>query len=175
METNQSIIICEKSTEVGSEIKDIQTNIAICYIIPIPISLGQDTKLSPQLTCSRRSAEDEALMSAVLGGRRRGFLLEIVEKTEKGDSSGGSNYPGWKRVVTKLASLQELRESLQGLSLACTDISSDKVGHNKISDLPTVINTQYGCNTFYFPNSQREENFTSFFTSGFIRCFHTGH
>ena len=68
-------------------------------------------------------------MSAVLGGRRRGFLLEIVEKTEKGDSSGGSSgYPGWKRVVTKLASLQELRESLQGLSLACTDISSDKVG-----------------------------------------------
>ena len=27
----------------------------------------------------------------------------------------------------KLASLQELRESLQGLSTACTDISSDKV------------------------------------------------
>ena len=96
-------------------------------------------------------------MSAILGGRKRGFILEIVEKTEKADS-GGSSYPGWKRVVTKerahlispppalwtspdfcrgelndpflqLASLQELRESLQGLSTACTDISSDKVSN----------------------------------------------
>lgn len=39
-------------------------------------------------------------MSAILGGRKKGFLLEIVEKTEKADS-GGSSYPGWKRVVTK--------------------------------------------------------------------------
>ena len=54
------------------------------------------------MTCSRRSAEDEALMAAVLGGRKRGFLLEIVEKTEKSDSgAGGCNYPGWKRVLTK--------------------------------------------------------------------------
>ena len=54
------------------------------------------------MTCSRRSAEDEALMAAVLGGRKRGFLLEIVEKTEKSESSaGGCNYPGWKRVLTK--------------------------------------------------------------------------
>ena len=75
------------------------------------------------------------MMAAILGGRKRGFLLEIVEKTEKGDSSGGGgggcNYPGWKRVLTKMASLQELRESLQGLSAACTDISSDKV-HSKL-------------------------------------------
>ena len=41
-------------------------------------------------------------MAAVLGGRKRGFLLEIVEKTEKSDSgAGGCNYPGWKRVLTK--------------------------------------------------------------------------
>ena len=66
------------------------------------------------------------MMSAILGSRKRGFMLEIVEKSEKGES-GGCSYAGWKKVLTKLASLEELRESLQVLSTACTDISSDKV------------------------------------------------
>ena len=92
------------------------------------------------MTCSRRSAEDEALMSAILGSRKRGFLLEIVEKTEKGESGWGCSYPGWKRVLTKMASLQDLRESLQGLSTACTDISSDKVTLHYLVQFSSIWN-----------------------------------
>ena len=132
-----SIIICKKLVHQRPSIR--------------PICLS-DVRLT-KMICSRRCAEDEALMAAILGGRKRGFLLEIVEKTEKGDSGGsggGCTYPGWKRVLTKMASLQELRESLQGLSTACTDISSDKVAswiqEKYFNILTTTTPASIGCN-----------------------------
>lgn len=79
-----------------------------------------------QAVTQRRSPEDERLMATVLGGRKRGFILEIVSKSgpERGESEYG--YVGWRRVLTRLPSLQELRDSLQGLATACADVSSDK-------------------------------------------------
>ena len=99
------------------------------YIVSFPYhEFSELSILLFQLCCFRRCMEDEALMSAILGSRKRGFLLEIVERSEAGESVGWS-YAGWKKVLTKLPSLQELRQSLQGLSSACSDISSDKVAN----------------------------------------------
>ena len=67
-------------------------------------------------------------MFGILGNRPRGFLLDLQSNT-KGGVTGESDhgYPGWKRVVNRVPSLQDLRESLSGLSSACQDVSSDKV------------------------------------------------
>ena len=36
------------------------------------------------------------------------------------------NFERWKKVVVRLPGLQELRDSLTGLTVACNDINSDK-------------------------------------------------
>ena len=68
------------------------------------------------------------MMSAILGNRPRGFLLDL-QSGLKGGITGESEvgYPGWKRVVNKVPSLQEIRESLSGLCSACQDVASEKV------------------------------------------------
>ena len=66
-------------------------------------------------------------MSAILGHRPRGFILDIVSKV---DTAAGNTvterevgYPGWKRVVQKLPSPADLRESLISLSAACLEVN----------------------------------------------------
>ena len=36
-------------------------------------------------------------------------------------------YPGWKKVINKMPSLVDMRESLSSLANACHDVGSDKV------------------------------------------------
>ena len=36
-------------------------------------------------------------------------------------------YPGWKKVINKMPSLVDIRESLSSLANACHDVGSDKV------------------------------------------------
>ena len=68
------------------------------------------------------------MMFAILGNRPRGFLLDL-QSGLKGGITGESEvgYPGWKRVVNRVPSLQEIRESLSGLCSACQDVASEKV------------------------------------------------
>ena len=72
--------------------------------------------------------QDEKMMSAILGNRPRGFLLDLQSGSKAGVTSESElSYPGWKRVVNKVPSLQDLRESLSGLFSACQDVASEKV------------------------------------------------
>ena len=77
--------------------------------------------------------QDEKMMSAILGNRPRGFLLDLQSGSKAGVTSESElSYPGWKRVVNKVPSLQELRESLSGLFSACQDVASEKVNHHLV-------------------------------------------
>ena len=72
--------------------------------------------------------QDEKMMSAILGNRPRGFLLDLQSGSKGGVTSESElGYPGWKRVVNRVPSLQDLRESLSGLFSACQDVASEKV------------------------------------------------
>ena len=87
--------------------------------------------------------EEEKMMAAVIGDRKRGFIMELVDKTGSDPDCG---YPHWKRVVTKVPSLAELRDSLTGVSSVCTDLASDKwlsrLGTTKwLSYVKEVLNT----------------------------------
>ena len=71
------------------------------------------------------------MMSAILGNRPRGFLLDLQSGSKAGVTSESElSYPGWKRVVNKVPSLLDLRESLSGLSSACQDVTSEKVNRS---------------------------------------------
>ena len=77
--------------------------------------------------------QDEKMMFAILGNRPRGFLLDLHSGMKGGVTSESEyGYPGWKRVVNKVPSLQELRESLSGLFSACQDVTSEKVNHHLV-------------------------------------------
>ena len=81
------------------------------------------------LSLSRRCTEDERLVAALLGTRKRGFLLDLVASTggkERRQGDLESGYPKWKKVVQRLPGLQELRESLASLGTAVVDTTSDK-------------------------------------------------
>ena len=91
----------------------------------------------------------------MLNGRKRGFILDVQVKglvdnfvvwsrwsskaredreTWKQDipgrislqSPGAPQMQRWKKVVVRLPGLQELRDSLTGLTVACNDVNSDK-------------------------------------------------
>ena len=92
----------------------------------------------------------------MLGGRKRGFILDVQvkglvdnfvvpglggqagrEKTGRHGSrisqveyppkaKGLLNLERWKKVVVRLPGLQELKDSLTGLTVACNDVNSDK-------------------------------------------------
>ena len=71
--------------------------------------------------------QDEKMMSAILGNRPRGFLLDLQSGSKGGVTSESElGYPGWKRVVNRVPSLQDLRESLSGLFSACQGVASEK-------------------------------------------------
>ena len=73
------------------------------------------------------------MMFSILGNRPRGFLLDLQSGMKGGITSESEyGYPGWKRVVNKVPSLQELRESLSGLFSACQDVASEKVKHHLV-------------------------------------------
>ena len=113
-------------------------------------------RASAPLSPGRRSNDDEKAVAAVLGGRKRGFILDVQvkglvdnfvvpglggqarrEKTGRHGSrisqveyppkaKGLLNLERWKKVVVRLPGLQELRDSLTGLTVACNDVNSDK-------------------------------------------------
>lgn len=67
-------------------------------------------------------------MLAILGNRPRGFHLDLQSGIKGGITSESEyGYPGWKRVVNRVPSLMDLRESLSGLFSACQDAASEKV------------------------------------------------
>ena len=114
-------------------------------------------RASAPLSPGRRSNDDEKAVAAVLGGRKRGFILDVQVKglvdnfvvpglggqarREKTGRHGSrisqvetpSKAQGlllilerWKKVVVRLPGLQELKDSLTGLTVACNDVNSDK-------------------------------------------------
>ena len=112
-------------------------------------------RASAPLSPGRRSNDDEKAVAAVLNGRKRGFILDVQVKglvdnfvvwsrwsskaredreTWKQDipgrislqSPGAPQMQRWKKVVVRLPGLQELKDSLTGLTVACNDVNSDK-------------------------------------------------
>ena len=113
-------------------------------------------RASAPLSPGRRSIDDEKAVAAVLNGRKRGFILDVQvkglvdnfvvpglggqarrEKTGRHGSrisqveyppkaKGLLNLERWKKVVVRLPGLQELKDSLTGLTVACNDVNSDK-------------------------------------------------
>ena len=113
-------------------------------------------RASAPLSPGRRSIDDEKAVAAVLCGRKRGFILDVQvqglvdnlvvpglggqarrEKTGRHGSrisqveyppkaKGLLNLERWKKVVVRLPGLQELKDSLTGLTVACNDVNSDK-------------------------------------------------
>ena len=55
---------------------------------------------------------------------RHGSRISQVEYPPK--AKGLLNLERWKKVVVRLPGLQELRDSLTGLTVACNDVNSDK-------------------------------------------------
>ena len=97
---------------VPASITDLQLETAARHRVggrfPSLACLQTDVPLvrASQAVTQRRSLEDERLLASVLGGRKRGFILEIVSRSgpERGEAEYG--YVGWRRVLTKLPSLQ---------------------------------------------------------------------
>jgi len=85
-------------------------------------------RASAPLSPGRRSIDDEKAVAAVLCGRKRGFILDVqvVKQGERRQGDMEAGYPRWKKVVVRLPGLQELRDSLTGLTVACNDVNSDK-------------------------------------------------
>jgi len=85
-------------------------------------------RASGPLVPGRRSNDDEKAVAAVLGGRKRGFILDVqaVKQGERRQGDMEAGYPRWKKVVVRLPGLQELKDSLTGLTIACNDVNSDK-------------------------------------------------
>jgi len=84
-------------------------------------------RASAPLSPGRRSNDDEKAVSAVLSGRKRGFILDVqvVKQGERRQGDMEAGYPRWKKVVVRLPGLQELKDSLTGLTVACNDVNSD--------------------------------------------------
>ena len=97
---------------------------------PVLSCLHKDVPLvrgSQVVAPGKRNSEDEKMLAAIIGDRKRGFILDLVEKISSGKPSElDCGYPAWKRVLTKVPSLTDLKESLAGVSSACNDPYSDK-------------------------------------------------
>ena len=97
---------------------------------PVLACLHKDVPLvraSQAAVPGKRCSDDEKMLAAIIGGRKRGFILELMERSTAGKSSDlDSGYPHWKRVLTKLPGLAELRDSLAAVSSTCNDTVSDK-------------------------------------------------
>lgn len=77
-----------------------------------------------------RNGDDERLMAGVKGLQRKGFILCINHDKSKGSLASNPEYDSvyaqWKRVNVKLASLGDLRDSLNSIATACNDPSNEK-------------------------------------------------
>jgi len=75
----------------------------------------------------KRCSEDEKMLAAIIGGRKRGFILDLVDRSTASKTSDlDSGYPHWKKVLTKVPGLVELRDSLASVSSTCNDTASEK-------------------------------------------------
>lgn len=97
---------------------------------PVLACIHKDVPLvraSRAAVLGKRCSDDEKMLAAIIGGRKRGFILDMVERNNASKNADlDSGYPRWKRVVTKLPGLAELRDSVESVSSACNDTGSDK-------------------------------------------------
>jgi len=120
---------------VPAEISDGQLLVCARHRVggrfPVLACLHKDVPLvraSQAISPAKRCSEDEKMLAAVIGDRKRGFILDLVDRSLANKSSDlDCGYPHWKRVMTKVPSLAELRDSLTGVSSVCNDmVNSDK-------------------------------------------------